>query len=227
MNPLPSGETRKGREVMRWIILGVVTAGFLMPAPVGAQSGGHIYVSPTIGLWKWDQDNAEGLVLADRSTLVLGGRVGYAPIEAFAGELVFLTGSNDGTIDTGAAMVERSLRLTQTELSLLVNFQSIISPVAYPFLDLGIGLSIRSGGEQVEEESVFDETRFNFHIGGGVKVALSPRAGLRFNIRDTFFTDTQNIGGQENQTTVDSVELSAGLEYRFWLARRRGGGRLR
>jgi opacity protein-like surface antigen len=177
-------------------------------------------------VWRWDEEAASHLTLSDQTSFVWGGRVGYAPIDAFSVEGIILTGTNEGTIafTTGP----ESLRLTQTELSTVINFQSIVSRKVYPFLNLGIGLSFRSGGGKVDDEAVFDDTKFTFHIGGGIKVEVTPRAALRFNVRDTFFSDTQVGGGNlESQVTVDSVELSVGLEYRFPLGASGGSGRLR
>jgi hypothetical protein len=179
----------------------------------------------TAGVWRWDKDTATDLKVEDRSGFVYGGRIGYSPIEAFAGELVLLTGTNDGILSPDDSTL--ALRLTQIEFSMLVNFQSLVSSPIYPFLDLGLGVALRSGGLQRGEDSIFDETRFVFHLGGGLKADLSDRVGLRFNVRDTFFTVTQDIGNEENQVTVDSVEISAGLEYRLPLSHYGGPERLR
>jgi len=74
----------------------------------------------------------------------------------------------------------------------------------------------------------FDDSRFAFHLGGGLKSDLSSRWGLRFNIRDTFFSDTQKMAGApDDQVTVDSLELSLGLEYRLAVHPRRTRTRLR
>jgi opacity protein-like surface antigen len=203
----------------------VLLAALVAGSAAVAEAGSHIYVSPTIGIWKWDKNAASPFALSGPSRLVIGARAGYSPIEAFAGEIVFLTGTakaHDGSPDTTL-----SLRQNQLELSLLVNFQSLMSSRVYPFLDLGAGAAFRSGGGTVDGRSVFEETRFVFHLGGGLKVDLTPRLSLRSNVRDTFFTETQGAGNVENQVTVDSVELSLGAEYRFPLARTRGPKRLR
>lgn len=207
---------------------------FLLPglgrATVVQAAGAHIYVSPTAGIWRWDESAAAFLEVPDRTGFVWGGRVGYSPMEAFAFEGVVLTGTNTGKFTTGASPEpeERSLRLTQTEFSIIVNFQSIVSRAVYPFLDLGIGLSFRSGGLDIQGESSFNDTRFNFHIGGGVKIELDPRAAVRFNIRDTFFTMTQFTDGtQQEQVAVDSVEISLGLDYRIPIGEGGGSDRLR
>lgn len=208
---------------MRRLVLAVLV--ILVPAgaaPAAAQSGSHFYVSPTLGWRHWDGQISPVIRLDDNHGLLYGGRVGYSPIEAFAGELVFLTGTNTARVTAGTTSVPATLRLTQTEFSFLVNFQSIASERIYPFLDLGVGLVIRGGN------SHFDDTRFAFHLGGGLKTTLAPRWALRVNARDTFFTDTQTIEGvKDSQVTVDSVELSLGVEYRFWTLGPRGGGRLR
>jgi len=207
---------------MKWI---TVTGCLLLLAagagPAGAQPGPYLYATPTVGLWHWDGEAAQGVRMDDHSGLVYGGRVGFSPIEAFSGELVFLTGTNTAVTPTSSPD-SRTLRLTQTEFSFLVNFQSIASERVYPFLDLGVGLSIRGGDPR------FDDTHFAFHLGGGLKTTLAPKWALRLNVRDTFFTNTESVdGAQDTQVTVDSVEMSLGLEYRFWTVGRRGGGRLR
>jgi opacity protein-like surface antigen len=199
----------------------VVLAGF----PAAAAAGSHVYVSPTVGIWKWDKNATTPLALSDRSRLVIGGRAGFSPIEAFAGEIVFLTGTAEAAGGTPESAY--SLRQSQLELSFLVNFQSLMSTRVYPFLDLGIGGAFRSGGGEVDGQSAFDETRFVFHLGGGLKADVSPRLAIRGNIRDTFFTESQGDGNVENQVTVDSVEISVGIEYRIPLARAGGPKRLR
>lgn len=209
-----------GRKTLLLVLL------LLLAAPaVWAADGSSVYVGLSAGIWKWDRDIATRLGVEDRSGFVYGGRLGYSPIEAFAGELVVLTGTNDGTLSPNDSTL--ALRLTQVEFSMLVNFQSLVSSPLYPFLDLGVGLAMRSGGFTEGETSIFDETKFVFHIGGGLKADLTDRVGLRFNLRDTFFTETQLIGNEENQVTVDSVEISAGLEYRMPLSASRGSKRLR
>jgi opacity protein-like surface antigen len=197
-----------------WILTVILIA---LATPAAAQSlGPYIYISPTVGVWRWDEKPAAFTTIEDQTAFMWGGRVGYSPIDAFSMELVGLTGTNEGTIQVGSDSEVKTLRLTQVEFSILVNFQSIVTHKVYPFLDLGVGGSFRSGGTQVDGESVFDDTQFTFHIGGGLKVELNPRAALRFNIRDTFFSQTQGTeGNQETQVTVDSVELSVGLDYRF------------
>lgn len=210
-----------GQRSAGLVLLAVLVTGWAGVATAGS----HVYVSPTIGIWKWDKNAASPLVLSDRARLVIGARAGYSPMDAFAGEVVFLTGTakaHDGSPDTTL-----SLRQSQLELSFLVNFQSLMSTRIYPFLDLGVGAAFRSGGGTVDGQSVFDKTRFVFHLGGGLKADLTPRLSLRGNIRDTFFTETQGDGNLQNQVTVDSVELSVGVEYRFPLARTRGPKRLR
>jgi opacity protein-like surface antigen len=211
---------------MRHHIAGVLFLAVAAGIPAGsAGAGPYVYVSPTAGIWKWDKDTASPLELTDRSGFVFGGRAGFSPIEAFAGEIVVLTGTADAENSTpGTAF---SLRLTQIELSLLVNFQSLMSTRVYPFLDLGGGLALRRGGGDVSGESVFDDTKFVFHLGGGLKVDLTSRFSIRGNIRDTFFTESQGDGNVDSQVTVDSVEISLGIDYRIPLARSGGPKRLR
>jgi len=210
---------------MKWIIgaafvlLGITGGG---AGPAAAEPGSFLYITPTAGLWHWDGEAAAGVQLDDHSGFVYGGRVGFSPIEAFSGELVLLTGTNTAVIPASGSLDSRTLRLTQAEFSFLVNFQSIASERLYPFLDLGVGGIFRGGDPR------FDDTHFAFHLGGGLKTTLSPKWALRLNVRDTFFTNTQTTeGSQDTQVTVDSVELSLGLEYRFLTLVRRGGGRLR
>ena len=102
----------------------------------------HVYVTPTVGVWRWDEKAVDGYPLEKRSGLVWGGRAGYSPIEAFSGELVVLTGTND--FRKGAAAF--NARLTQVELSFVVNFRSLVNARVYPFLDLGSGVSARRAG---------------------------------------------------------------------------------
>ena len=56
---------------------------------------------------------------------------------------------------------------------------------------------------------------------------LASSLAARFNVRDTFFSHAQGGPNQENQVTVDSVELSVALEYKVFLGHGGGGTRLR
>jgi len=206
----------------RWslVVLLLGAAAGKAAAEVPPPPSPHVYVSPTFGVWRWDERAVDGYGLTDRTAPVWGGRAGYSPIEAFAGELVVLTGTND--FRKGSATF--TTRLTQVEVSFVVNFRSLVNASVYPFLDLGSGVSARraSGSAPVGNASHLD-----FHLGGGIKADLSRRLGLRFNVRDTFFTETQGSGDARDQTTIDSVELSAGLDVRFGMGRRHGPRRLR
>ena len=208
------------------VLATMILAGMAARGAHAEPIGTHVYVTPTIGMWRWDENAATLVTIPDQGSLVFGGRLGYAPTDVFALEGVVLTGTNDGTLMLPAGDEIRSLCLTQTELSLVVNFQSLLSGRVYPFLTLGMGASFRSGGETIDGDASFDDTRLNFHIGGGIKVDLTSRMVLRFNVRDTFFVDNQQ-GNQNRQVTVDSVELSMGLEYRVPLTTGGGSRRLR
>jgi hypothetical protein len=209
---------------VRWsltvVLLGLVSAG-RVAAEVPVPPSPHVYVTPTAGFWRWDERAVAGARLPDRMGEVVGGRAGYSPIEAFAGELVVLTGTNDFR----QGSVAFTARLTQVELSFVVNFRSLVNARVYPFLDLGSGVSVRRANE--DRVSGADASHLDFHLGGGFKMDLSRRLGVRLNVRDTFFTETQGSGDARDQTTVDSVELSGGLEVRFGLGRRHGPHRLR
>jgi opacity protein-like surface antigen len=184
----------------------------------------HVYAAPTVGIWSWDKESVQGLDLVDGSALVVGGRVGYTPITAFSGELVVLAGSNDVKLPEGGTA---AVHLTQAELSFLVNFRALLDTPVFPFLDLGAGVSFRRGDAVVDGEDVLDHDQVSFHLGGGLKADLTPRVGLRLNVRDTFFTETQGKTGRSEQVTVDAVELSLSLEYRIGLKNGRGPQRLR
>ena len=206
------------------VILGLAmatTTAYAEPMPVPVP---HVYISPTVGAWHWDDHGVRGLELVDRNDAVWGGRIGYSPIQAFSGEIVVLTGTN--RVSSGGK--EGTVRLTQVEFSFLVNFQALLDSRIYPFLDLGSGLSKRSGDRTVDEmDGDFDRSHVSFHLGGGLKLDLTPRLGLRGNVRDTFFTETLGTTGAENQVTVDAVEISAAVEYRLGWGRSRGTRRLR
>ncbi len=212
--------------MMRRWLLSMVILGTAAAVPARAEipepPEPHVYLCPTVGLWRWDEKIAEDLPLTDRTAPVWGARAGYSPIQAFAGELVFLTGTND-VRDAGTS---RSVRLTQVELSFLVNFRSLVNARIYPFLDIGAGYSRRHIAATTDRENL-DPNHLNFHIGGGVKADLSRHLALRANLRDTFFTESQGLSGQADQVTVDAVEISAGLEYRIGWGRVRGPKRLR
>jgi opacity protein-like surface antigen len=191
-----------------------------------AEADPALLVGPTVGVWQWDQEAVTDVDLQHRRGAVYGVRAGYEPMEAFAGELVLLTGANDAVADDGGMLVSSSVRKIAVELSLRVHFQTVVSGPVYPFLDLGAGTVFRRGGPTVAGTKPWPSTHLAFHLGGGIMADLSPRIALRFNVRDTFFGDTQKVGGQDNQVTVDSLELSGGLEYRIPLGRGRGPRRL-
>jgi hypothetical protein len=191
-------------------------------APVVATP--NIYLCPAAGNARWDKHSFESASVPDRSAPLYGGRFGYTPIEAFSAEFVLLTGRND----VASAGATYSVRLTTAEVSMLVNFRTLMDTPVYPFLALGAGASIRRGpGVLPPEATEFDGTHLNFHLGGGVKLDLAPRWGARLTLRDSFFTDTQVEENREAQVTVDVVEVSAGIEYRIPLGRGGGPKRLR
>jgi hypothetical protein len=184
----------------------------------------HVYLSPTAGITRWDKHSFEGADVPDRAAPVYGGRFGYTPIEAFSAEFVLLTGRNDVTV----AGATSSVRLTSAEVSMLVNFRTLMDTPVYPFLALGAGASVRRGpAAESADAHPFDDTHLSFHLGGGVKMDLAPRWGARLIVRDTFFTDTQVEENRETQVTVDAVEVSASIEYRLPLGRGSGPKRLR
>jgi opacity protein-like surface antigen len=157
---------------------------------------------------------------------VWGGRIGYTPFDALSGEIVLLTGSNEAAGASGSS-TDPKVRLTLAELSFVVNFRTLFNSRWYPFVDLGAGVAARSSKWEEDGARVFDGSKLAFHLGGGIKVDLAPRATLRFNFRDTFHTETRSIDGQDIQDTLDAVELTAGLEYRIPISPRRGPKRLR
>ncbi len=101
----------------------------------------HIYLSPTAGIARWDKHSFERADVPDRTAPLYGGRIGYTPIEAFSAEFVLLTGRNDVKV----AGTTSSVRLTTAEVSMLVNFRTLMDTPVYPFLALGAGASIRRG----------------------------------------------------------------------------------
>jgi len=192
----------------RIALLGTMLMLILLCVP-RPSNGSYLYFSPTGGAWHWDDDAFPETEFEHSWTFVYGARAGYAFTQAFSGELVGLTGTNDAVL-TGGIGPSESLRLTELDLSLLVHFQSLTSTKLYPFLDLGVGLAIRKGGPV----SV-DDHHTSFHLGGGIMFVLSPRWALRTNVRDTFFTDKQTAGNLTEQLTVDALELSLGVEFRI------------
>jgi hypothetical protein len=171
--------------------------------------GSYLYFSPTGGGWHWDDDAYPDIQFESGWAFVYGGRAGYAFTKAFSGELVGLTGTNDAVL-TGGIGPSESLRLTELSVSLLVHFQSLTSTKIYPFLDLGAGLAIRKGGP-----GALDDQHTVFHLGGGIMFVLNPRFAIRTNLRDTFFTDKRGGGNLTEQFTVDTLELSLGVEFRI------------
>ena len=174
-----------------------------------SSAASHLYVSPTAGVWHWDDDAYPDLEFDKSWAFVYGGRVGYAFTQAFSAELVALTGTNDAQFTDDPASWT-SLRSTEVALSLLVHFQSLTSTRIYPFLDLGAGTIFRSGGP-----GNLDDNHTAFHLGGGIMYVLNPRFALRTNVRDTFFTDKRTGGNLTEQLTVDSLELTLGVEFRI------------
>src|SRR5215813_80897 len=81
--------------------------------PAGAS---YLYFSPTAGVWHWDDDAYPDLTFDQHWKLVYGGRAGYAFTQAFSGELVGLTGTNDAAL-VGIPGPSESLRLTELDLS--------------------------------------------------------------------------------------------------------------
>ena len=196
---------------------------FSAPAPARVPVP-HLYVSPTAGVFRWDEKATEFGDLDGTFGEALGVRVGYAPVAAFSGELVFLTGANQGTDGTGAEAVPFSVRTTQIEASFLVNFQTLIGSRIYPFLNLGAGISLRRGDLIREGEDVLDGEEPAFHLGGGLRGDLGDRLGLRVNLRNTFFNQTRGEGDREDRVTVDTVEITAALDLRIPLSGRHPKG---
>jgi opacity protein-like surface antigen len=193
-----------------WV--GFAVLGILLPAEASAEH--FLYVSPTVGAWRWDQD-VYPLLRLDEFGPVYGARVGYKATTAFSMELVGLSGTTDAASVAGGSAATEALRQTLIELSLVVNFQSLAGDRIYPFLDLGSGLAMRRGGPETPEEPRVDEDHFAFHLGGGLQMELDSRWALRVNVRDSFFSKDRSIGNGGDQVTVDSLELSVGLTMKF------------
>ena len=172
----------------------------------------HLYVSPTAGVSHWDDDAYPDLEFDKGWAFLYGGRAGYAFTQAFSGEVVVLTGTNDAAFGTQVfpEVPPSSMRVTELSISLLVHFQSLTSAKIYPFLDLGAGTIFRSGGP-----GSLDDNHTAFHLGGGIMFVLDPRFAIRTNLRDTFFTDKRSGGNLTEQLTVDALELSLGVEFRI------------
>jgi hypothetical protein len=186
--------------------LAAIVLGVSLVRPAEAS---YLYFSPTAGVWHWDDDAYPDLTFDQHWKLVYGGRAGYAFTQAFSGELVGLTGTNDAVL-VGVPGPSESLRVSEFDLSLLVHFQSLTSTKIYPFLNLGVGLAIRKGGP-----GSLDDQHTAFHLGGGIMYVLNPRFALRTNVRDTFFTYKRTGGNLTEQFTVDALELSLGVEFRI------------
>ncbi|HET9234595.1 MAG TPA: outer membrane beta-barrel protein, partial [Candidatus Eisenbacteria bacterium] len=200
----------------RFLVLGLLTLACAFPRSVEAS---HFYLSPTAGAWHWDDDAYPDLTFDSSWGFVVGGRVGYAFTQAFSGEIIGLTGTNDSSFDLSfddSSGTSESMRLTEIALSLVVHFQSLTSTRIYPFLDLGVGLALRDGGP-----TDLDDQHTSFHLGGGIMWVFSDRFALRANARDAFFTDKRTSGNLTEQLTVDSLEMSLGVEFRIPM--KRGG----
>src|SRR5258706_1425106 len=104
-----------------WVLgLGVlVTALGARPAAAGAP---YFYLSPTMGAWHWDDTAYPDLDFEHVWTPVFGARGGYAFTQAFSGELVGLTGTDNAT-PTGLTTPSEGLRLTEIDVSMLAHFQ--------------------------------------------------------------------------------------------------------
>ena len=198
------------KKSLSFLMLALVAWGSAFPETVRAA---HLYVSPTAGAWHWDDDAYPDLTFDQTWGFVVGGRVGYAFTQAFSGELIGLTGTNDAAGSSGPS---ESMRLTEIAVSLLVHFQSLTSTRIYPFLDLGVGLALRDGGP-----ADLDDQHTAFHLGGGIMWVLDDRFAIRANARDAFFTDKHTVGNLTEQLTVDSLEMSLGVEFRIPM--KRGG----
>jgi hypothetical protein len=209
------------------VLAAVFGAGVAAVAPAAADpvvlDAPHLMLSPTVGVWRWDEEALLGGGLEDGAALVYGGRAGYAPIEALTGEIVVLTGTN--RILVGEDSYEA--RLTQIELSFSVKFRALFNARWYPFVDLGAGAALRSSDATSRGVKVFDGSHIAFHLGGGIMVDLATPVSLRLNLRDTFYTETKEIGGTDTQSTHDAVEISLGLDYRIPLSSRGRPERLR
>ena len=191
-------------------ILGLTVIVACLSFPRSAAAS-HIYVSPTAGVWHWDDDAYPDIQFDKGWAFVYGARAGYAFTQAFSAELVVLTGTNEASFAIQLPpSPSESLRLTELDLSLLVHFQSLTSNKIYPFLDLGAGMAIRKGGP-----GSLDDQHTAFHLGGGIMYVLNSRFAIRTNVRDTFFTDKRGGGNLTEQFTVDSLELSLGVEFRI------------
>lgn len=208
-----------------WTVV-VISIGCLLGSAAAVRAEGpeipspHLYVSPTVGIWRWDPETLGAFEIDSRSGLVLGLRAGYSPFEAISGEVIFLRGTNSARAPEALGFDgDPDVTLTQIELSFVVNFRSLIVSRWYPFVDVGAGVALRDGDLEFEMEKQYDGTQVAFHLGGGVKVDLGSRATLRVNLRDTFYTETIRIGAREEQNTIDAVEISAGLDYRIPLGR--------
>ena len=141
--------------------------------------GSYLYFSPTGGAWHWDDDAYPDLQFDSGWTFVYGGRAGYAFTQAFSGEVVALTGTNDAEFDTQVfpPVPPSSLRVTELSLSLLVHFQSLTSTRVYPFLDLGVGWPCSDGGP-----GHLDDHHTAFHLGGGIMLVLNTAFAIRTNL---------------------------------------------
>lgn len=198
----------------RFLVLGLLALVGAFPRSVQAS---HIYLSPTVGAWHWDDDAYPDLTFDQPWGFVVGGRVGYAFTQAFSGELIGLTGTNDTAFSNSlddSSGTSQSMRLTEISISLIVHFQSLTSTKIYPFLDLGVGLAFRDGGV-----TDLDDQHTAFHLGGGIMWVLDDRFAIRANARDAFFTDKRTSGNLTEQLTVDSLEMSLGVEFRIPMKR--------
>lgn len=189
----------------------VGTTGLVRSASALGQDA-YVYVAPTAGVQLWDEKTAEGFHLDTRPGFLWGVRAGMTPTEALSIELVFLTGTNDLVENATGAIVP--MRMTQIEVSFLINFQSLASRTVYPFLCLGAGDMIRRAGTDVATGDP-DNSHIAFHLGGGMRAELRPGWALRLTGKDSFFGETQGSGNAQKQVTVDTVEFSLALEARF------------
>jgi len=210
-----------------WVLYLVLAAALVSPALAEAPKIPlpHLYLAPTIGVWRWDALEFFPGHMEHRTQPVYGIRAGFARFDALAGEVVVLSGTNK----VAELSENNQVRVTQVEFSLLVNFRSLVNARVYPFVDLGLGGTFPSSSVVVDGEDVLDKNKVNYHLGGGVKWDLNSRFTLRLNARDTFLSDSREVSGQTFQNTLDQVEFSTSVEFRIPLSSGggKGGKRLR
>lgn len=158
------------------------------------------------------------LETALKNSPVFGARLGiYSFPIGFEGSLTVSPAALEGGAFDGALQGDTNIVYTEANLLLIV----LPGPVA-PYVTGGVGVHYLDF--QIADIVSFDQTKFGYNFGGGLRMNISALA-LRFDVRDhvtTFGIDDFAfgiIGGLvgigENDTRIHNVEVSFGIGLSF------------